>query len=149
MTLLSCHACAAPGIRNLGKDGYCGTHLAVLYRTFNPLVFADGGVGLPSGRQHPEYGPGIEDLTCCRCEATWAGTPGDPCWWCQRAHEIMADYQADLVRRPPDVDPEDLHYEARMDAWADRLVVGVRAGVISAEQAEQAWHRALRIRRAA
>lgn len=86
--LWPCHACGNPGIRNLGSEGYCSTHLATLYATFDPSSFIIG-VGLPCGEQHPEYGPCIEDLACCCCGATWAGVAGDQCHWCIDALDRM------------------------------------------------------------
>ena len=140
---LPCNECGAAGIRNLGADGYCGTHLAALYRGFDPVVWVDGGVGLPDGLQRPEYGPGIEDLACCRCGASWAGICGDACGWCQRSFEIQREHQAELVVRAPSVDPEDMTVDARFEGWRRRLAVAVEADLITSTKAESAWRRAI------
>ena len=136
-----CSTCGNPGVRDLGKDGYCGEHLTDLYLTFS--VFKDGGVGLPDGQMRPEYGPLIQELLCCRCGATWAGVPGDPCGWCQRSLEIQREHQADLVLQAPDVDPDDVTLNARFEGWRKRLSIAVEAELISATKAENAWRRAV------
>lgn len=101
-------------------------------------------IGMPCGLQRPEFGPNIHDLQCVTCEATWCGVPGDPCWWCERATQRQIDHQIDLLLAVPDIDPDDDNYELRMDSWADRMVVGVEAGLITQQQADTAWHRAAR-----
>jgi hypothetical protein len=133
------------GIRNLGNQGHCSTHLTALYARFGPEAWVDGGVGLQTGPLHPEYGPLEADLTCCCCQAGWTGVPGDPCQWCQRERQIQIDYQIDLLLRWPDTNPDDTTYEARMRAWADRMAIGVKAGLITTRQAETAWARATKV----
>ena len=139
----TCHKCGSAGVRDVGAQGYCGTHLAALYSTFDPMVFVDGGVGLPDGQLRPEYGPAIEDLKCCRCGATWCGVAGDACGWCQRSLERQRDHQAELVLQPSDVDPDDVTMPARFEGWRRRLAVAVEAELISATKAENAWRRAV------
>lgn len=104
MSLWPCDDCLeqhidTPGVRNLGRRGYCAHHLHALYATFGAEAWVEGGVGLQTGPVHPEYGPLEAELTCICCGATWTGIPGDPCWWCQRAIQIQADHQAQLSRR--------------------------------------------------
>lgn len=96
---------------------------------------ARSSVGLPAGIYRPELGPAIRDLECNVCGAGWAGIIGEPCWWCQRGREIQLEHQADLLLKRPDVHPDDVTYGARMDAWAERLVRGVEAGIITERQA--------------
>jgi hypothetical protein len=133
--------CGNPGVRQLGTDGYCAHHLIELYATFGPEAWVDGGLGLPTGPLRPEYGPLEQDLTCCCCGATWTGVPGDACWWCQRSREIQLEHQIDLLLTPPDIDPDDIRYEARITAWAQRLARGVVAGLITEQQANHATRR--------
>lgn len=102
---------------------------------------ARASVGMPCGQYRPELGPAIRDLECNVCGAGWAGIVGDPCGWCQRGREIQLDHQADLLLRAPDVDPDDDLYRSRMKGWADRMIIGVTAGLITARQAETAWTR--------
>lgn len=102
---------------------------------------ASASVGLPAGIYRPELGPAVRDLTCNVCGAGWAGIIGDPCWWCQRGREIQLDHQADLLLHAPDVDQDDDLYQSRMKGWADRMIIGVTAGIITARQAETAWTR--------
>jgi hypothetical protein len=101
-------------------------------------------VGMICGVARPEYGPAIYDLRCQICEATWSGIPGDPCWWCEDALDRQRDHQATLLLTPPDVDPDDARYEGRLDAWAERMDVGVEARLISRAQADTAWKRTLK-----
>lgn len=141
--LWPCDACrrqglAIAGVRNVGAEGFCAAHLVDLYTLFGPEAWVDGGVGLPDGPLRPEYGPLEADLRCCCCQATWAGIPGDACGWCQRSRQIQEGHQTDLLLTPPDVDPADATYETRMGAWAERLAVGIEAGLISLRQAEHA-----------
>lgn len=138
-----CDDCGADGVRNVGSRGYCSTHLAVLYRRFDKEAFIEGGVGLPDGKQQPEYGPGIEELRCVRCDATWSGLAGDTCWWCQQAIQRQREHQADLVLEPPDVHPDDVTIDARFQGWRQRLAVAIDAGLITSTQAASAWRRAI------
>lgn len=101
-------------------------------------------VGMIAGHAHPEYGPDIYDLACQLCGATWAGIPGDPCWWCERNAQIQIDHQIDLLLAAPDVHPDDIRYEGCMERWAERLDVGVEAELITRQQADVAWKRSLK-----
>jgi len=83
-------------------------------------------------------------LACNACNATWVGIPGDPCTWCQEALERQQGYQAELLLTPPDVDPTDTRYDDRMRGWADRMAVGVKAGLITTKQAENVWARTMK-----
>jgi hypothetical protein len=123
-----CWKCGERGYRNLGRRGYCPTHLGELYRTFDPVVFDLTGFGLP--------------LTCVACGATWAGLPGEACDHCRRSHAAMFEHQRALLLNPPsDGD------ERELVAWADRLDVAVTAGIVTPEAAEKAVR--LVVRRAA
>ena len=90
--------------------------------------------------------PGITstewELACDDCGATWTGMPDDSCQWCERAIEIQLEHQVQLLPAPPDIHPDDINLEVRMDAWNDRLVNGVEAGLITERQADSAWRRA-------
>ena len=105
---------------------------------------AQPSTGIPCGLQRPEYGPAIQDLACNACGATWAGIVGDPCTWCQEALERQHGYQAELLLTPPEVDRDDTNYETRMEAWVERMIVGVDAELITQQQAENVWARATR-----
>jgi hypothetical protein len=105
---------------------------------------AQPSTGIPCGLQRPEYGPAIQDLACNACGATWAGIVGEPCHWCQEGLERQQGYQAELLLRPPDVDPADANHDQRMEAWVERMIVGVDAELITRQQADRAWHRATR-----
>lgn len=99
-----CTTCGEPGVRNLGTDGWCALHLAELLGRFDPLTFADNGVGLLCGVVRPEYGPGVADVACNACGATWAGVPGEACVWCHVRRERRAGWMDEDSRREVDRD---------------------------------------------
>lgn len=128
-------------MRNLGVKGYCATHLAQLYGTFAPEVFALAGVGVPAGVERPEFGPAIVDLRCNACGATWSGPAGEACGWCERSHQQLLGHQAELVLAPPEIDPDDARWDDVMQGWANRLWVAVEAGIVEQRDAENALRR--------
>jgi hypothetical protein len=136
-----CSTCGAPGIRNLGTRGYCGGHLAEVYRRFSPEVWKLRGIGLQDGARRPDHGPECMELRCVACGATWVGPMLEHCYWCERSHARMLDHQAELVLEPPDTDPDDRNHEDRMRAWAERLARAVDAGLVTRERALSVWHR--------
>lgn len=133
-----CDTCGAPGVRNLGAHGHCAVHLAELYDRFDPAVFKMSGVGIQHGALAPEFGPTYAHLRCNACGATWAGVPGEVCRWCADALKRMHEWQAELLLTEPDTDPTDARYIDALRAWADRLDVGVAAGIIDRKTAERA-----------
>lgn len=126
-----CHACNAPAVRDVAVDSYCADHLAALYATFDPAVFAYNGRGRRCGTVRPEYGHHAAELECNACGATWVGNPGDPCGYCPRILVAVTEHQADLVLIPPDVDPDNANAADIYAKWADRLAVAVEAGLIT------------------
>ena len=132
MTPWPCSTCNAPGVRNLGTDGYCAVHLARLYGRFDPAVWQMDGIGLPGRSTNPD------DLQCRACGATWVGIPGEVCAWCARSLERLHEWQAQTVLTPPDVDPDDINYHNALVAWAKRLDVAVNAGIVDRHTAERA-----------
>ncbi|MGA0894615.1 MAG: hypothetical protein ACO3S5_08310 [Ilumatobacteraceae bacterium] len=121
--------CASPGFRNVGTVGYCAAHLAELYAGFDPAVFGPVGVGLPGRTTDPN------DLSCIRCGATWVGLIGEDCFWCWRMYGQILDHQAERVLQPPE--PTD-DREAALAAWAKRLAVAVKGGIVTETQARRA-----------
>ena len=138
-----CWRCGNPGVRTVAASSYCSTHLAELYRSYNPEVWALNGVGLPVGRMRPEFGPLIEDLQCCACGATWSAVAGDRCGWCRASRERLIAHQRDLLLRRPEVASTD-NEEATLLAWGDRLKDAVTAGIVTKDEAARAWRRAVR-----
>jgi hypothetical protein len=134
-------SCGAPGVRNLGTKGYCGAHLAALYRKFPAEVWALDGIGLQAGPRRPDYGPEYVELECCACGAGWIGALLEACPWCAELRARMLEWQAENVLTPPDVDPAERNYDDRMKAWAARLARAVEAELVTREQALTAWHR--------
>ena len=133
----------ARGVRNLGSRGYCAAHLSELYSRFDPVVFGLSGVMVQAGRMRPDWGPAFCDVQCIACGATEVGIVGEACWWCQRSHDIVCAWQAEIVVRVPDVDPDDARYEPAMKAWAQRMATAVKAGVVTRDQANAVWRRAV------
>lgn len=132
MTLWPCSTCGADGVRNLGTEGFCSTHLAHLYARLDPAVFRLRGAGLPGRTVNPD------DLTCPACGATWVGLAGDPCAWCARMLDQMQESAADAALDPPDLDANDARYPQALRAWAERLDVAVAAGIVDRATAQRA-----------
>jgi hypothetical protein len=136
--LWPCATCGAPGVRNLGTQGFCATHLAELLRSFDGSAFAFAGVGLPGASTDQTC------LTCCACSATWHGTPGERCPWCARARESQIRWQAAALLEPPDLTGDDDETrERRLRAWGERLLRGCDAGIVNHGAAQRAWRRAV------
>lgn len=141
--------CVRPGcphaaVRTVGSEALCAEHVEQLLAPIRERVFTQpnaDGVGKLYGVLRPEYGPLVGDLRCTTCSATWTGRLGELCWWCQRSNEIQREHQAELVLRPPDIDPDDARYDNTMTAWAQRLAVAVRAGLVTEQQARRVWDR--------
>ena len=98
--------------------------------------------GTQSGPLRPDWGDQWAELTCTTCGAGWVGPIGEQCAWCDLALERQRQWQAELVLRPPEVDQDDEHYQARMTAWRGRLRRAVEAGLIDERQAHHAFLRA-------
>ena len=130
MSLWPCHKCGNPGVRNLGTSGYCSAHLAQLYATFDPAVFALNGIMLQTGIIRSDYGSTYAECTCCACGAISVAVIGEPCQWCQQARHTMTDDQITLVLRPPEHRTDD-----SMRVWAQRLANAVKIGLIDEQQA--------------
>lgn len=137
--LWPCWRCSGTGSRNVGTRGYCGDHLAELLATFDPDVFALGGLGLPCGAHRPEFGPVVQDLRCCSCGAGWVGLAGESCVWCARSRQVLIAHEHDTLLRPPESDDERV-----VLAWGERLRRAVDVGILTKQEAERAWRRAVR-----
>ena len=136
-----CTECGGPGVRNLGTKGYCGAHLSELYSRFDPVVFGLHGIMVQAGKMRPDWGPAFCDVECIACGATAVGIVGEHCWWCRRSHEIVCEWQAEIVLRRPDIDPTDERYATAVDAWAERLARAVLAGVVDRHVARRVLER--------
>ncbi len=136
-----CSACGAPGVRNLGTQGYCASHLSAFYAKISAEAWDGRGVGLLAGRHRPDHGPEFFDLCCSSCSATWVGALFEPCSWCERHLVRQREHQADLLLTPllPDVD--DARYTTAVKAWAERLARGVEAGIVTEHEARRVLHR--------
>ena len=137
-----CSRCGAPGVRSLGVDDLCGSHLAELLSTFAPSVWAFNGLGLPAGRQRPDLGPSVEELRCIACGATWCGLAGDRCAFCRRSAEHLAAHTRAMLLAVPEV-ADGANADDVLRAWGARLRRGVDAGVVTRDEAERTWKRAV------
>ncbi|HRE00290.1 MAG TPA: hypothetical protein PLV68_03270, partial [Ilumatobacteraceae bacterium] len=116
-------------------EGYCTTHYTELIRDkVRPEAYGGKGIGLQFGPLRPDYGPGIADLQCTCCDATWTGLIGERCTFCSDNLEVQRNYQVELILRRPDMDRTDVRYPAALEAWAIRLANAVNAGRITLQQ---------------
>jgi len=146
-----CQKCPAPAVRTLGTAALCATCCENILAPIRARVLARDmlqetthGRGQQRGALRPEFGPQCADLRCDQCDAGWVGNPGDPCWWCWRRYQAIVEGTAELVLKPPDVDPDDRTYSDAVKAWAERLTRTVTAGIINVEEAGRAYRKAVR-----
>jgi hypothetical protein len=86
-------------------------------------------------------GDGFYEVRCACCHASWVDAAFARCPWCEATITNLARWRAEDVLRPPEVEPEDRLYDARMRAWADRLAVAVEAKIVTRDEARRAWQR--------
>lgn len=120
------------------RCGFCLEHWLELIATWPAEVFALAGVGIQAGARRPEYGPGFADLRCAACSATWVSIIGDLCPWCRASWESLVDHQAALLLTPPDVEVEDVNYDAIMLGWAERIARAVDVEILTDHEARRA-----------
>jgi hypothetical protein len=99
------------------------------------------GIGHQQGPHRLDWGPGWADLKCDQCDATWTGPIGETCGYCTVALENMRRWQTDMLLHPELPDPTDTRYDTAVAAWAKRLVNGVKAELITRQQADNAYQR--------
>jgi hypothetical protein len=133
--LWPCDQCGAPGVRNIGTRGYCWVHAGELFARFTTFTGMPG-IGLPTGLADM---PGVGRVQCSACEASWIGTIGESCDWCQRHLDALHHHQATAVLTPPES-----RDEASMVSWAQRMHSAVTAGLVPIEQARHAYDKAVR-----
>lgn len=126
--------CGEPGVQNLGTKGYCSTHLSELLRSFKPEAFELSGRWVEVGCYRPDHGPGYAECECPGCGATAVAVVGSPCAYCEHAKVRMLDWQAQKALTPPES-----RHSGALEAWAERLAVAVRAGIVTEDEARRAW----------
>lgn len=143
-----CGRCPAPAVRTLGTTALCATCAEVVLAPIRAralergeLVAPFAGRGRSLGTRPDSAVPGLVNVVCDRCGATWLDWEGAPCPWCERRHRKLLEDQAELVLEPPDVDPSSTGYELARRAWAERLARAVQAGVIDEASARAALTR--------
>jgi hypothetical protein len=162
MTLGTCARCPAQAVRTLGMAALCGDcverilapiRARVLERDgphFIPATVTGGGIGRQAGPLRLDYGPsGWADLCCDQCGATWTGRIDTACPWCDDANTRMWDGQRIKTLTPPDVDPDDRVYPQVLIGWGERLNRAIEAGLVSVEEASNAYRKAVGRERAA
>ncbi len=143
----SCDQCGRTALTTLGNQELCLGHYSKIVGPIRERIVdqvGSVGVGALHGALRSEYGPLVGDVRCTTCSATWTGLVGDACGWCQTAHQLGIEHQADILLRGPDVDPADRRHAGSIAAWSERLARGVEAGIITAEQADRARNRGAR-----
>lgn len=85
----------------------------------------------------PHNGPNTR-LQCNQCQATWQGTPQEPCQYCILEHHTALRLQHQLTLTPPD----NLDDPAALEAWAERLANATLAGIITEQEGRTAYKRA-------
>ena len=140
---MTCDHCGQPATRTLCAETLCHQCAETILQ---PIRYRVGltGSGMLAGIYRPEYGPGVADLECGACGATWVGVVGDPCTWCEDRAENQRRWQAELVLQAPLHDRDDPRRRAALEAWAQRLATAVQAGIIDRHEADRAWKRALK-----
>lgn len=134
-----CARCGLPGVRNLGTRGYCSEHLAELFATFDPRVFALAGLGVPSGRARPDLGPSVQELRCIADPThTWCGVAGERCDYCADERERLLKFERERLLRVPDECGENA-----IRAWGERLRRSVQCGIITKAEARRVWSKAV------
>lgn len=147
MTGETCHQCGADAVRTLGAFPYCHTCAETILEPIRNRQFVDeGGIGWgrQAGPMRPDWGPTFADLCCTVCQATWTGPVGEQCGFCIRTRELLVDAHRRAMLRPDrwSDDPARAHRQ-QLD-WAERLGRGVRAGLITRQEAESAMNREVR-----
>lgn len=99
------------------------------------------GRGRQYGPLRPEWGEGWAELRCDLCSYEWVGPVAESCSRCPALLARDHAWQAELVLRPPDVEPDDRNRDDRLRAWAERLARAVKAELISADRARGALER--------
>lgn len=151
MTFRTCARCTATAVRTLGTEDLCAPCAEAILEPIRARVLerdmlqeTTRGRGGQVGPLRTDYGPGWADLACNQCNARWTGRINGACPWCADREEWMLEEQRKLIRTPPDVEREDITYEARMGAWIDRMSRAVEAGIITRDEARWAWERTQR-----
>lgn len=132
--LWPCSTCGAPGARNIAARGACIAHAVEFYRQLPDHVWQLNGIGLPVAAVD---GDGTALLECVACLAGWRAAPFTRCPWCRRACELLIEAQARLVLEPPAIDHDDPRHDVAVAAWVERLVVAVRAELVTEQQARR------------
>lgn len=139
-----CCLCPRPSEHRIARREYCAAHAsAILDAIRERVIVAESlsGVGVQSGRLRPDHGPGCAELTCSSCGAGWVGRLLAPCPWCELAGERLIAHQARMLLHPTLPDRGDSRRRAALEAWAERLVRGVSAELITRAEAIGAWRR--------
>jgi hypothetical protein len=84
--------------------------------------------------------PDVYEVECVTCHATWTGGAWERCSWCAWAEENQREAQRTLVLLEPDYDVDETEKELqnRIEAWSARLAIAIQAGLVTADEADNA-----------
>lgn len=135
-----CSRCGQPATKAIATTDFCDTchhnFLQPLRDKHQPPTLH--GTGKPIG---PTNGPHTQ-LQCNQCNATWTGTPNEPCNYCAHQYQYALRWQAELTLTPPDIDPDDINRDNTLNEWGQRLRRAVQAEIITLQQAQHTWSKA-------
>jgi hypothetical protein len=141
-----CRDCGDPAERTVGAVALCISCADEILDPIRARVIEAAtldGAGYQIGVLRPEFGRHAADLECCSCRASWVGVPGEPCGWCERRRNAAVIEQSELVLRSSLPEPSDARFGAAAAAWAERLAVAVRAGIITEGEARGVFGQAV------
>jgi len=92
------------------------------------------GLGQPNGPKDPE---GYAPLSCDKCEATWTGRAGSPCYWCLNTHALLLRYQRELALQRPEANTDDLRYPSEVKRRHGQLVKALEIGLVTKDEARR------------
>jgi hypothetical protein len=133
-----CRDCGDPAERTLGAVALCHECADKILDPIRARVIEAAtldGAGHQCGAMRPDFGRHAADLQCRSCRAGWVGIPGEPCQWCEHRWEAALVEQHEIVLAPALPEPTDARFEIAAVAWAERLGVAVRAGIVTEAEA--------------
>lgn len=85
-----CSVCGEPAALTLGTLAYC-ERCSPIRRIRAEVIQPESlnGDGRRCGVDRPLFGPGVCELMCSACGASWTGPEGEACWWCAAARRWL------------------------------------------------------------
>lgn len=144
-----CRVCHRPSVDDLAGIPVCGRHRTFLLEEITEARGRERhqrllGFGVPL---HNVDDLSSETLLVCDhstipSEAhSWAGIPGDACYWCLSSYvEVYADKRAKLLG-PINLDPEDARYTDEVLRRGREVAAAVGVGLITTDEARSVFER--------